>query len=121
MLNCFPQGRFTDHDALLDTYEALLDGIDTSIVKATAKRFMAGKVPGQSLTFPPSTAEFVKACRDEMAMREYRSRRPDSETFPPQRDPSLEQIERERADPEVQARIRKLVKGFLKPVGGDNA
>jgi hypothetical protein len=67
-LNSFPQ-RAGNHDLLLRTFENALDGFTDEIICDTARKFVCGLVEGQSLTFAPSVAEFVKAARDLIEVR----------------------------------------------------
>lgn len=74
MLNGFPQGS-SDPDVLLRTYEAVLDGVEPTIIADTAKRFTSGEVEGQSATFAPSVAQFNQEARRLADIRSYRDRR----------------------------------------------
>ncbi|HKY87631.1 MAG TPA: hypothetical protein VJL90_12785 [Pseudorhodoplanes sp.] len=45
------------------TFEKGLGGVPDRVISETAKRFISNEIPGQSATFAPSVAEFVKAAR----------------------------------------------------------
>lgn len=73
MLNAFPQSA-ADIRGLLLTYDQALSGVSDQAIKATALRFIAGEISGQSKTFAPSIAEFTQEAKRIADLQSYQSR-----------------------------------------------
>lgn len=74
MLNGFPQGRATNIEALLLTYDEDLTGISDQAIIETAQRYRRNRVPNQSTEFAPSIAAFVDSARRQEELISIRSR-----------------------------------------------
>jgi hypothetical protein len=74
MFNGFPQGRSTNIEALLLTYEEDLTGISDQAIVETAQKYRRNQIANQSETFAPSIAEFITAARRQEEFISIRNR-----------------------------------------------
>lgn len=63
MLNGFPQTT-ENYRLLLDSYMQLLTDLSNEAVVRAVRRFLAGDVPDQHMTFAPSVPEFVREAKN---------------------------------------------------------
>lgn len=72
LLNAFPQARDTDPKGLLYAFNIALEGVSTEAIIEAARRFIAGKVDGQSMDYAPTAAQFADEARKRQELTEMR-------------------------------------------------
>jgi len=61
-------------DMTLSTFVGVLEGVPDQVIIDTVRRFCAGDVEGQSLTRPPTSAQFNREARRIADLRSYAGR-----------------------------------------------
>lgn len=72
LLNAFPQARDTDPKGLLYAFGIALEGLSTEAIIDASRRYIAGKVDGQSKDYAPTAAQFADEARRRQEVIEMR-------------------------------------------------
>lgn len=72
LLNAFPQARDTDPKGLLYAFGIALEGLSTEAIIDASRRYIAGKVEGQSKDYAPTAAQFADEARKRQEVIEMR-------------------------------------------------